>query len=145
MNLYILIFFVILSLANCINQYYVQYPSQLNVTLESSPKISYDGTSNKCVPDVCGGANFNNYGLATMLNKVPISEIQRMPYWFDGQRFLNCIKDKYIVILGDSSTQEIIEEMFKALHEMAPKATQNITYDVSNQMFNNRNQTLTIP
>ena len=79
-------------------------------TTNSAEFVTWNGTA--CVPDVCHGAEMDT--LQPMLSAIPI-EIISSQYLFDQIRTLKCFSNKYITVMGDSSTQETIFDLYHLL------------------------------
>ena len=77
--------------------------------------VSWDSTLNKCVPDVCRGskiteiAGYNNQMTVSLVNSTTL---------YDTAKTRQCFKDKYIVILGDSSLIETTHDMILLLTKL---------------------------
>jgi hypothetical protein len=72
--------------------------------------VRWNGTT--CVPNVCHGAQIDS--IKPMLSEIPIEIIQSQ-YLFDQIRTLKCFSNKYITVLGDSSTAETIVDLYHLL------------------------------
>ena len=64
----------------------------------------------KCAPDVCRGVDFDSIGLNTLLEVVP-KDVIKSEQWYDQERTKKCFSNKYVLLLGDSSLQETVEEL----------------------------------
>mmetsp|Transcript_22262 Transcript_22262/g.31982 ORF Transcript_22262/g.31982 Transcript_22262/m.31982 type:complete len:311 (+) Transcript_22262:51-983(+) len=67
-----------------------------------------------CTEDICHGIDFDSIGLNTFYNVVP-EEIIKSRDWYDRKRAGECFRNKKVLIFGDSSTQETVEELFLLL------------------------------
>ena len=78
--------------------------------------VSWDSTLNECVPDVCHGSKITE--IAGNDNQMPVDLVANTTL-YDTSKTRQCFKDKYIVILGDSSLIETTHDMILLLTKLA--------------------------
>jgi hypothetical protein len=78
-----------------------------NSTMLEQP-VEWDDNNQRCVPDICNHAHINELkGFQHFIaNKYIIDD-----YWYDANRALECMKNKYITLLGDSTTSEHVLDL----------------------------------
>ena len=77
--------------------------------------VEWNSTDNKCAPDVCHGSNLLE--IAGYNHQMPVSLINSTTL-YDTNKTRACLKDKYIVILGDSSMAETTHDIIFLLSRM---------------------------
>ena len=77
--------------------------------------VEWNSTDNKCSPDVCQGSNLLE--IAGYNHQIPASLIDSTTV-YDTNKTRACLKDKYIVILGDSSMAETTHDIIFLLSRM---------------------------
>ena len=78
--------------------------------------VSWDSSLNKCIPDVCHRSKITE--IAGYNNQMPVSLVNTTTL-YDTSKIRQCFKDKYIVILGDSSLIETTHDMILLLTKLA--------------------------
>ena len=77
--------------------------------------VKWNFTDSKCSPDVCHDSNLLE--IAGYNHQIPASLIDSTTL-YDTNKTRACLKDKYIVILGDSSMAETLHDIIFLLSRM---------------------------
>ena len=94
--------------------------ADFNNTSNESQLVWWNETIGKCSPDICGTRNileipgFNGFMTQNMVEKyIGAANL------FDANRARQCLKDTYIVLIGDSSMSETFHDLVVLLNRLA--------------------------
>lgn len=96
-----------------------------------STTVTWNVQLGRCVPDVCKGAN------ATQIpelcdHEVPAHVLEALPQLYDTGRARECLKNKHIVLLGDSLMAETFHDLVLLLLGIGAPCTHAKTFYIIN-------------
>ena len=99
-------------------------PFQERIIFNASDFFTWNTYLGQCEPNVCNGARFDTI---LPLLSLPIALLEDLHgRWYDAERIRQCFQHKYIVLMGDSTVQETIFDLYHLLAGLHRKHDYNI-------------------